>query len=175
MARARKTGKKRRPQPQRTRRAPRADAPPSRDELARAKTRFRELAGAAWSATKVPAELTLALATIRQGVPPPAGGPLIVVVCRKRQGTGCEQVAEIAGFYEQKLAPGQACGGQQAVLDALNAAAAAECMATLECPSKCPCQSVPRQQLAIYRCQNGIEEGFLLQGERVWNCMCFAM
>ena len=144
------------------------------DEAARAKSRYRELSGVAWSAAKVPAGLTLALATIQQGVPP-AAGPLIVVVCRQRKGTGCEQVAEIAGFYEQKLAPGQACAGQQAVLNALNAAAAAECTATLECPSKCPCQYVPRQQLAIYRCQNGVEEGFLLQGEHVWNCMCFSV
>lgn len=82
--------------------------------------------------------------------------------------------AEIAGWYSNTLAPGQACIGQAAVLAALNAAAGAKCLATLECPSKCPCAYIPRQQLGSYTCQNGLEEGFLLQGTRVWNCQCLA-
>ena len=54
------------------------------------------------------------------------------------------------------------------------AAAAGECAATLTCPSACPCRYFPRAQLAIYSFNNGLEEGYLLQGAQVWNCQCMA-
>jgi len=127
------------------------------------------------SGAKVPASpaasvrvLLTGLANMRQQ----AVNPEIVVTARRVEGSGCEKRAEIAGWYSNKLAPGQACIGAAAVKAILDAAAAKVCCDTLDCPKKCPCEYIPQPKLAIYRCANGMEVGYLLQNNRVWNCIC---
>jgi hypothetical protein len=151
--------------------------PPSGRALRRAfEQRWRELSGDRFSLRRrVPESFMLGLATLQPGAARlrRRGGadPNIVVTVRRRQGTDCEQQAEIAGFYSKQL-NGAACIGRAAVLAKLNAAAQDLCCKTLKCPARCPCVYQPRQQLAIYRCNAQVEEGFLLQGQRVWNCAC---
>jgi len=132
--------------------------------------RWIELSGA-----KVPAQpaasvkvLLTALGNMRQQ----AANPMVFVTARRVEGSGCEKRAEIAGFYEMKLAPGQACIGAAAVKAILDAAAAQLCCDTLQCPKECPCEYLPQPKLAVYRCANGVEVGYLLQNQRVWNCVC---
>lgn len=152
--------------------------------------RYIELTGGPMPRGRLPARLRSSLETLasarvaddgREGLVAgplagaPGGPPDVDVFVRKRAGTGCEQVAEIAGTYRADLAPGQACIGAAAVKQILDAAAAKLCCQTLDCPSKCPCTYVPQQALAAYLCVAGrLEHGALLQGNEVWNCMCFS-
>jgi hypothetical protein len=86
---------------------------------------------------------------------------------------GCNKKAEIASWYSQDLTKAGNCIGEAAVFAALNAAAETVCCDTLKCPEKCRCHFIPRKKLASYKCTPGkLEEGFLLQGEEVWNCQC---
>lgn len=143
---------------------------PSKQAIAR----WREFGGA-----PLPKKPQAALKKLLKGIGAfrqQAGGgpanPLVVVVAREVEGSGCGKRAEIGGFYDMKLAPGQACIGAAAVKAVLDAAAAKECCDTLTCPKECPCEYTPQVKLAIYRCANGHEEGYLLQGKTVWNCRC---
>ena len=129
---------------------------------------FTELTGQRLVKGRIPAALPLALATLRQQ----AQGEEVFVLVRQRRGVDCAQEAEIAGFYRNDLAPGQACLGPAAVLAKLNGAAALECRAKLTCPKDCPCEYEPLAQLADYTCANGKEAGYLLQRKTVWNCRC---
>ena len=99
-----------------------------------------------------------------------AGGPLVVVTVRRRRGKGCDQQAEIGGFYSGP--GGAACIGQAAVKALLDAAAQQLCCKELNCPRKCPCLYVPQATLALYRCGAVEEEGYLLQGDSTFNCRC---
>ena len=139
--------------------------------------RWMELASAT-APTKLSARLVSSIITLRPGqvAGGPAGKPDIVVFARDVQGTGCDKRAEIAGWYSQNLAPNGKCIGQAAVKAALDAAAQQECCNTLKCPDKCPCRYIPQAKLAAYRCVPGVvEEGFLLQNNHAWNCICFAV
>jgi hypothetical protein len=100
-----------------------------------------------------------------------AAGVAMDVFIRREEGSGCEWRAEIAGWYQAPIPPGGACLGAAAVLNILNAAATAVCLAH-QCPLDCPCGYDPRAQLALYECTATIEKGYLLQGDRVWNCQC---
>jgi hypothetical protein len=128
------------------------------------------------SSAKVPANpaasVRVLLAALGNLRPQAGANPLVVVTARRVEGSGCKKRAEIAGFYEMKLAPGQACIGAAAVKAVLNAAAAQLCCDTLKCPKECPCEYLPQPNLAAYRCANGVEVGYLLQEKRVWNCVC---
>jgi hypothetical protein len=120
--------------------------------------------------------LISSLATLAPAGEAAAGDPEIVLVVRGRdgQGTQCDDRAEIAGWYCKQL-QGGACIGEAAVKAALDAAAAALCCSTIKCdPGVCPCRYIPQPRLAIYRCTNTEEEGFLLQEAGVWNCMCLS-
>jgi len=136
-----------------------------------AKRRWTEISGA-----KVPARPAASVKVLLTGLAnlrlPAAPNPEIILFARRVEGTGCEKQAEIAGWYSKKLAPGQACIGEAAVKAILDAAAAQYCCDTLKCPKKCPCEYIPRPKLGLYKCGNGVEEGFLLQGEPAWNCVC---
>jgi hypothetical protein len=103
----------------------------------------------------------------------PAGAPLIVLGVRRQGGKGCDQFAEIGGFYAGP--GGAACIGQAAVKALLDAAAAKLCCQTLKCPDTCPCQYLPQPKLALYRCGPKEEEGYLLQNATVNNCICFGL
>lgn len=97
----------------------------------------------------------------------------IHVFARAVEGSGCERRAEIAGWYEMSLGPGQACLGEAAVKALLDAAATKVCCETLECPKDCPCNYTPQKKLGKYECNPGVSErGYLLQGTNVWNCNC---
>lgn len=143
---------------------------PSKQAIAR----WREFGGA-----PLPKKPQAALKKLLRGLAAfraQAGGglanPLVVVVAREVQGSDCEKRAEIGGFYDMKLAPGQACIGAAAVKAVLDAAAKQLCCDTLCCPEDCPCIYIPQAKLALYSCANGHEEGYLLQGKSVWNCIC---
>jgi hypothetical protein len=101
-----------------------------------------------------------------------AANPMVVVTARVVTGEGCARQAEIAGFYDMTLGPGQVCIGAAAVKAILDAAAARLCCDTLQCPKECPCEYTPQAKLALYSCTKGHEEGYLLQDKSVWNCRC---
>jgi len=146
----------------------------SRKVSKQAASRWVELSGAKAPANPsggVRALLTGLGALRHPGAANPAN-PNVVVTVRKTTGTGCEKRAEIAGFYERRIGPGQPCIGAAAVKAVLDAAAESMCCDTLQCPKECPCEYHPQQALALYRCANGMEEGYLLQEKRVWNCGC---
>ena len=139
--------------------------------------RWRELTGERLRA-QAPRTLALSLGTMQSM---PVRGrklalraivPEVKVFIRATEGEGCERKAEIAGWYSNHLR-GLPCIGQKAVLQILNDAAERLCRRSLDCPSRCPCSYVPRQKLGTYRCTKAIEVGYLLQGDRVWNCFCF--
>src|SRR5580704_571831 len=103
-------------------------------------SRWREFGGA-----PLPKKPQGALKKLLRGIAafrPQAGGgpanPLVVVTAREVAGEDCEKRAEIAGFYDMTLAPGQACIGAAAVKAVLDGAAATLCCQTLSCPEKCP-------------------------------------
>lgn len=169
-----------RKRPETGRRAKRGPARPGRRGRPRigkrGLRRWTELTGEKLAAKhRVPQTLLTALDTlvagrVRQGE---EAEPSVEVFVRRRQGTGCDQVAEIAGIYSARI-QGGACIGQAAVLAILNGAAERLCCSTLRCPERCPCRYLPRQVLAAYECTATEELGYLLQGDHVWNCMCFA-
>ena len=137
--------------------------------------RWLEFAGA-----KPPSRLSAALKTLQSSIGALRvvgtgghGNPELVVTVRRVEKEGCESRAEIAGFYDKTLAPGEPCLGPAVVKAILDKAAKDLCCATLECPSEeCPCDYTPQAALAKYSCGNWHERGFLLQDARVWNCHC---
>jgi hypothetical protein len=139
--------------------------------------RWRELSAKKGGSARSTSRIVISsLATLAPAGAAAVGDPEIVLVVRRRagQGTQCDDRAEIAGWYYKQL-QGAACIGEPAVKAALDAAAAALCCSTIKCdPAVCPCRYIPQPRLAIYRCTNTEEEGFLLQGSSVWNCLCLA-
>ena len=140
----------------------------------RFKRRWFELSGEPFPPKlRIPKRLIVSLESVPAA---PAGGGAAAptfVFPRNVQGAGCNKMAEIAGWYSAPVGPG-GCIGPAAVLAALNAAAAQECCNVLQCPDKCPCSYSPQLALGVYRCTAAVEEGFLLQGQRVFNCRCLA-
>jgi hypothetical protein len=138
--------------------------------------RWLELTGKKLQPTvRVPATLISSITTLHAGLAAGAAlaNPDIQVFARKVQGTGCQKVAEIAGWYEKNLAPNLPCIGAAAVKAILDAAATQVCCNTLKCPEKCPCHYIPQAALGSYTCTPGVvESGYLLQGTAVWNCEC---
>jgi hypothetical protein len=98
--------------------------------------------------------------------------PEVVVFVRKHEGKECDEKAEIAGWYTCNH--NGFCSGRAAVLKILNDEASKLCSKTVTCPSKCPCNYVPRKALGSYTCTATLEEGYLLQGTEEWNCFCLS-
>jgi hypothetical protein len=140
--------------------------------------RWLELTGKKLQPTaRVPATLISSITTLHAGLAAgaPVADPDIFIFVRKVQGTGCEKVAEIAGWYEMNLAlwPNLPCIGRAAIKAILDAAATQFCCNTLKCPEKCPCHYIPQAALGLYTCDPGVvESGYLLQTTEVWNCEC---